>query len=58
MMAYKINDDCIKCGACAMSCPVGCISEGEEKYIINEEECINCGTCNGVCPVDAPNEAE
>ena len=26
-MAYKINDDCIACGACADECPVGCIAE-------------------------------
>ena len=53
-MAYKITDKCIKCGACASACPVGCISEGEEKYIIDSETCIECGTCQGVCPVDAP----
>ena len=29
-MAYKIQcDKCISCGACAASCPVGCISQGE-----------------------------
>ena len=33
-MAYKITDACISCGACAAECPVGCISQGEDKYII------------------------
>lgn len=57
MMAYRINDDCISCGACEAECPVSCISEGDGKYVINEEECIECGACADVCPVDAPNPA-
>ena len=57
-MAYSINNDCISCGACAGECPVKCISEGEDKYVINKEECISCGTCAGVCPVGAPNEED
>ena len=55
-MAYKINDNCISCGACAANCPVECIAEGDSKYIIDEERCISCGSCAGVCPVDAPEE--
>ena len=31
-MAYKITDKCISCGACAASCPVSCISQGDEIY--------------------------
>ncbi len=55
-MAYKINNDCIACGACVSECPVSCISEGDI-YVIDEDTCISCGACNSVCPVDAPNEA-
>lgn len=55
-MAYKISDACIKCGACAASCPVSCISEGESKYEINPADCIECGTCAAVCPVSAPEQ--
>ena len=55
-MAYKINENCIYCGACAANCPVDCITEGNGKYEINEDMCISCGTCAGVCPVDAPVE--
>jgi len=55
-MAYKISDKCIACGACAAECPVGCISQGDDKYIIDEATCIGCGTCAGVCPVEAPEE--
>lgn len=53
-MAYKICDDCISCGACAAECPVGCISQGDTKYQIDESTCIECGTCAGICPVGAP----
>lgn len=53
-MAYKISEKCIKCGACAASCPVSCISEGDDKYIIDKDACISCGTCEGICPVGAP----
>ena len=54
LMAYKITDDCIGCGACAADCPVEAISEGDGKYEINEDLCIDCGACADSCPVDAP----
>ena len=55
-MAYKISDECIMCGACEGECPVGAISEGEGKYVIDPEKCISCGACDGTCPVGAPSE--
>jgi ferredoxin len=55
-MAYKISDECIACGACADACPVGCISEGDGKYVINGDECVSCGSCADACPVGAPAE--
>ncbi len=54
-MAYKISDDCISCGACAAECPVGAITEGDGKYVIDADTCIDCGACAGTCPVDAPS---
>ena len=57
-MAYKITDKCISCGACAHQCPVGCIEQGDERYVIDPNQCIECGTCAGVCPVEAPELAE
>jgi ferredoxin len=53
-MAYKINDDCTACGACADECAVEAISEKDGKYFIDPEKCIDCGLCAGVCPVEAP----
>ncbi|SDM80593.1 DUF362 domain-containing protein [Acetanaerobacterium elongatum] len=54
-MAYKINDDCISCGACEAECPVSAISAGDSKFVIDDSACIDCGACAGVCPVGAPN---
>lgn len=53
-MAYKIEDACISCGACAGECPVEAISEGDGKYVIDADTCIECGACADVCPVGAP----
>ena len=55
-MAYVIGESCISCGACEPECPVGCISQGEDKFVIDASACISCGTCAGVCPVEAPEE--
>jgi len=52
-VAFKINDNCISCGACAAICPVDAISAGDGVYVIDEGKCIDCGGCAPHCPVDA-----
>lgn len=51
-MAYNITSDCISCGNCKDTCPVGAIAEGTP-YVIDEATCIDCGACAADCPVDA-----
>jgi len=56
IMAYIINDSCVKCGTCVDNCPVEAISEGEDKFVIDADLCVNCGTCVDNCPVEAIEE--
>lgn len=55
-MAYKISDECIKCGSCADTCPNEAIAEGDDKYEIDADKCISCGACEAACPVEAISE--
>lgn len=56
-MAYQITDACIKCGACSDVCPMGIITEGDDKFVIDADQCVDCGTCVDTCPNEAIVEA-
>ncbi len=52
-MAHQITDACVACGTCADACPLGIITEGDGKYVIDADQCVDCGSCAAVCPMDA-----
>lgn len=52
-MAFVISGDCISCGVCEGTCPVGAISMGPEHMDIDASACIDCGSCSDSCPVGA-----
>lgn len=51
-MARKVSGDCIACGTCVDTCPVGAISM-DATAVIDADTCIDCGACEGACPVSA-----
>lgn len=59
-MAYKINGDCMNCGACKPDCRDDAIKEGDAIFVIDVEKCTECvgwfnsQKCAEVCPVGAP----
>jgi ferredoxin len=57
IMAFKISDACVSCGACESQCPVGAISMGDGKFEIDADKCIDCGSCAGACPTGSIDQA-
>lgn len=55
-MAFKITDACVNCGACESDCPVGAISEKDDKRTIDASVCVSCGACAASCPAEAIEE--
>src|SRR5215217_4609969 len=55
LMTYVITEPCIgtKDQSCVEVCPVDCIYDGGDHFMINPEECIDCGACEPECPVEA-----
>ncbi len=49
-MAYKITEECVKCGLCVEECPAEAINEEKDIYVIDQDICTECGTCVSVCP--------
>ena len=59
-MAYRIMDECAKCGCCELECLNRAISEGEMTYVIDPNRCTECAgayessKCAEICPLNAP----
>ncbi|GAA5532857.1 ferredoxin [Deinococcus aluminii] len=54
-MPHVITSPCIgvKDQACTEVCPVECIYDGGDQFVIHPDECIDCGACVPACPVSA-----
>ncbi|GGL74341.1 hypothetical protein GCM10010840_10550 [Deinococcus aerolatus] len=54
-MTHIITSPCIgtKDASCTEVCPVECIYDAGELYLIHPDECIDCGACVPACPVSA-----
>ena len=52
-MTYVITGACAKARQCVGVCPVDCIYDAGDRFVINPEECIDCTLCDAACPFDA-----
>ena len=51
-MAHTVSSECVACGACVDTCPVGAITM-KDKAVVDAASCVDCGACEGVCPTGA-----
>lgn len=54
---YKVSEDCIKCKACVLKCPVKNISIDEDGNFHFGKNCLMCMRCSFHCPKNAINIA-
>lgn len=47
----QIGRDCVACGCCVPSCPMGAVTiEAGVTARVNQEKCMGCGRCVMACP--------
>jgi ferredoxin len=54
-VTYVITEACIGTTdqSCVDVCPVDCIHETSEMFVVDPYVCIDCGACEPACPVSA-----
>ena len=52
---FRITDDCIYCGACAVACQLEAIIDDMDNYafVIDQDKCKKCYMCEEACPIHA-----
>ena len=55
LMPHVITSPCVsvKDQACTEVCPVECIYDAGDQFLIHPDECIDCGACVPAWPVSA-----
>ncbi|UPA32215.1 4Fe-4S binding protein [Terrisporobacter glycolicus] len=48
----QVRQECMKCGLCAIKCPVDAISK-DNPMLVDKEKCISCMRCVAICPSKA-----
>lgn len=49
--AALLSKECVACGCCAKSCPLGAVSiYGGLHALVDKNKCAGCGKCEIVCP--------
>ena len=48
-MAHTVSSECVACGACVDTCPVGAISMAD-KAVVDASACVDCGAWGGFSP--------
>jgi ferredoxin len=50
-MSYpKMNENCILCGKCVLSCPKSALKIENKKIMLDKSKCIGCLCCDEMCP--------
>ncbi len=47
------GDACKQCGECLAKCPVGALTMGEDRPVLDADKCIECFCCHEICPESA-----
>lgn len=51
----EMNDKCVLCRKCVMTCPKQALSIENKKVVLNKKVCIGCLCCDECCPQGAVN---
>lgn len=49
----QMNEKCVLCRKCIMTCPMHALSIENGKIVLNEKDCIGCLCCDEMCPQGA-----